>query len=65
VHTLGDVHLYANHVEQARLQLERAPRPLPRLALSPSARDLFAFRAEDVQIVGYDPHPRIAAPVAV
>ncbi len=65
VHTLGDVHLYENHVEQARLQLAREPRPLPRLVLDPSVRDLFAFRYEHVRIEGYDPHPAIKAPVAV
>jgi thymidylate synthase len=65
VHTLGDAHLYANHVEQARLQLEREPRPLPRLVLDPTVTDLFAFRAEHVRIEGYDPHPHIAAAVSV
>jgi thymidylate synthase len=65
VHTLGDVHLYSNHVEQARLQLTREPRRLPALELDPGVRDLFAFRAEHVRLAGYDPHPRIAAPVAV
>ncbi len=65
VHTLGDVHLYANHVEQARLQLTREPRTLPTLSLDPSVRDLFAFRAEHVEVVGYEPHPKISAPVAV
>ncbi len=65
VHTLGDAHLYTNHLEQARLQLTRAPRPLPRLRLNPAVRDLFAFRYEDFALEGYDPHPHIAAPVAV
>jgi thymidylate synthase len=65
VHTLGDVHLYQNHFEQARLQLGREPRPLPRLRLDPSVRDLFAFRYEHVAIEGYDPHPAIKAQVAV
>ncbi|MEA3199617.1 MAG: thymidylate synthase [Thermoplasmata archaeon] len=65
VHTLGDAHLYSNHVEQARLQLTRAPRPPPRLELNPAVRELDAFRYEDVKIVGYDPHPAIAAPIAV
>ncbi len=65
VHSFGDVHLYTNHVEQARLQLSRAPRPLPRMVLDPSVRDLFAFRYEHFRIEGYDPHPRIPAPVAV
>ncbi|MGH1570766.1 thymidylate synthase [Methylobacterium sp. P31] len=65
VHTFGDAHLYRNHLEQARTLLARAPRPLPRLRLNPAVRDLFAFRYEDVSIEGYDPHPAIAAPVAV
>jgi thymidylate synthase len=65
VHSFGDVHLYRNHIEQAELQLSRAPRPLPRLRLDSQARDLFAFRYEDVAIEGYDPHPAIKAPVAV
>ena len=65
VHTLGDAHLYLNHLEQARLQLQREPRPLPRLALNPEVRSLFDFRYEDVELTGYDPHPHIAAPIAV
>ena len=65
VHTLGDAHLYVNHLEQARLQLQREPRPLPRLKLDPSAKSLFDMRFEDVVIEGYDPWPAIKAPVAV
>lgn len=65
VHTLGDAHLYANHVEQARLQLTREPRPLPRLRLDSAVRDLLAFRYEDVRLEGYEPHPHIPAPVAI
>ena len=65
VHTLGDAHLYKNHLEQARLQLGREPRPLPRLRLRAEAKDLFAFRFEDVTLEGYDPHPHIAAEVSV
>nr|WP_179956003.1 thymidylate synthase [Pannonibacter sp. XCT-53] len=65
VHSLGDAHLYANHFEQARLQLARAPRPLPTMKLNPAVRDLFAFRYEDFELVGYDPHPAIKAPIAV
>jgi thymidylate synthase len=65
VHTFGDVHLYANHIEQARLQLSRVPRALPRLKLNPAVTSLFDFRYEDVAIEGYDPHPAIKAEVAV
>jgi thymidylate synthase len=65
VHTLGDAHLYANHVEQARTQLAREPRPLPRLVLNPDVRSIFDFRYEDVAIEGYAPHPAIRADVAV
>jgi thymidylate synthase len=65
VHTLGDAHLYSNHLEQARTQLARAPRPLPTLRLNPAIDDLFAFRFDDIEIVDYDPHPAIRAPVAV
>jgi thymidylate synthase len=65
VHTLGDAHLYANHLEQARLQLTREPRPLPRMAINPAVRTLFDFRFEHFTLVGYDPHPAIRAAVAV
>ncbi|WP_394850620.1 thymidylate synthase [Pendulispora brunnea] len=65
VHTLGDAHLYKNHLEQAREQLTRAPRPLPRMVLNPEVKDLFAFRYEDFQLEGYDPHPHIKAEVSV
>jgi len=65
VHTLGDAHLYANHLEQARLQLSRAPRTLPALRLNPEVRSIFDFRYEDVAVEGYDPHPHIKAAVAV
>jgi len=65
VHTLGDAHLYDNHVEQAREQLSRTPRALPKLKLNPDITDLFAFRYEDIAIENYDPLPAIKAPVAV
>ncbi|MEM1415035.1 MAG: thymidylate synthase [Myxococcota bacterium] len=65
VHTFGDVHLYANHVDQAREQLSREPRPFPRLTLDASVTDLFSFAYEHVRLEGYEPHPRIKAPVAV
>ena len=65
VHTLGDAHLYSNHLEQAQLQLSRTPRPLPTMWINPEVTDLFAFRPEDFRLDGYDPWPHIAAPVAV
>lgn len=65
VHTLGDAHLYDNHLEQARLQLSREPRPLPTMRLNPAVKDLFAFKFDDFELLNYDPHPHIKAPVAV
>jgi thymidylate synthase len=65
IHTLGDAHIYKNHIEQAELQLTRPPRPLPQLKLNPAVTDLFAFRYEDIAIEGYDPHPHIKAAVAI
>jgi thymidylate synthase len=65
VHTLGDAHLYLNHLDQARLQLEREPRPLPTLRLNPERRALDEFDLDDVEVLGYDPHPAIRAPIAV
>ncbi|HUQ29120.1 MAG TPA: thymidylate synthase [Usitatibacter sp.] len=65
IHTLGDAHLYLNHLEQADQQLARTPRALPVMKLDPAVKDLFAFRYEDFQLVGYDPAPAIRAPIAV
>lgn len=65
VHTLGDAHLYLNHLEQAKLQISRDFRPLPQLKLNPAKKDLFDFTYEDIEIIGYDPHPAIKAEVAV
>ena len=65
VHSFGDAHLYLNHLEQARLQLSRAPRQLPRMRLDPAVTDLFSFRYEDFTLTDYDPHPHIKAAVAV
>lgn len=65
IHTLGDAHLYKNHLEQARLQLTREPRPLPRMIINPAVDDIFGFRYEDFTLEGYDPHPHIKAEVSV
>ena len=65
VHTFGDAHLYSNHFDQVKLKLARDIRPLPSLCLNPEVTDIFAFRFEDFTLEGYDPHPHIAAPVAV
>jgi thymidylate synthase len=65
VHTFGDAHLYLNHLEQADEQLKRTPRALPRMEIDPTVKSIFKFKYEDFKLVGYDPHPHIAAPVAV
>jgi len=65
VHTFGDVHLYSNHIEQARLQLERAPRPLPQLTINPQVKSIFEFQFSDFRLLNYDPLPHIPAPVAI
>jgi len=65
VHTFGDLHLYANHVEQAKLQLSREPRPLPQMKVNPAVKNIDRFKFEDFELVGYDPHPAIKAPIAV
>ena len=65
IHSFGDVHLYSNHLEQARLQLTRPTRPLPTMRINPEVKDIFAFRYEDFALEGYDPHPHIRAEVAV
>jgi thymidylate synthase len=65
VHTCGDVHIYLNHLEQVETQLSREPFPLPEMTINPQKRDLFDFRYEDFQLLGYQCHPLIRAPIAV
>ncbi|WP_127716121.1 thymidylate synthase [Halobacteriovorax sp. HLS] len=65
IHTLGDAHLYSNHIDQTKLQLSREPRSLPTMKINPLVKDIFEFKFEDFELVGYEPHPHIKAPVAV
>ena len=65
VHTLGDAHIYSNHIEQVKLQLTRAPCPLPQIEMNPNVKDIFGFKYEDFILTGYDPHPHIKGEVAV
>lgn len=65
VHTLGDTHIYHNHFDQARLQLSREPRPLPKMVINPDVKDIFSFHYDDFRLEGYDPHPHIKATVSV
>jgi thymidylate synthase len=65
IHTLGDAHLYNNHLEQTKLQLSREPKELPLMKLNPEVKDIFNFKFEDFTLENYDPHPHIKAPVAV
>ena len=65
VHTLGDAHIYTNHMEQVQLQLSREPRHLPTMNINPDVKDIFAFQASDFELVNYDPHPHIKGIVAV
>ena len=65
VHTYGDLHIYNNHFEQVKKQLSREPRPLPKMKINPEVKDIFSFKYEDFELVGYDPYPAIKAPISV
>ncbi len=65
IHTIGDAHIYTNHIEQVNLQLSRDPRPFPTVKLNPAVKSVFDFEMDDIEIVGYEPLPSIKAPVAV
>jgi len=65
VHTLGDAHIYLNHMDQVKEQLERSPKPLPNMKMNPLVKDIFSFKYDDFELVDYDPYPLIKAPVAV
>lgn len=65
VHTLGDTHIYSNHFEQVKLQLQRKSRPLPQMKINPAVKDIFDFKFEDFELLGYDPHPGIKAPISI
>jgi thymidylate synthase len=64
IHSIGDLHLYSNHLEQARLQLTREPRPLPKLVIKRKPASIFDYKFEDFEVINYDPHPHIPAPIA-
>jgi thymidylate synthase len=65
VHTLGDAHIYRNHIDQVRMQLNREPRPLPRMKINPEVSDLFGFRYGDFELQNYDPHPHIKGEISI
>jgi thymidylate synthase len=65
IHTLGDAHIYLNHIEQVKLQLTRKPRPLPQMKINPDIKDLFDFRYEDFELLNYNPHPHIRGEISV